>query len=418
MDEKLTALAEHRRGGSARGGDRQRDPSRRAVRPGRARGVAARCSAFCATIPKCRFTVLCDICGVDYPDRPQRFEVVYNLLSMRHNQRIRVKVETDEEQPVPSATGVFSSAGWWEREAWDLFGIYFADHPDLRRILTDYGFEGHPLRKDFPLTGYVELRYDEDQKRVVYEPVKLKQEFRSFDFLSPWEGHGQDPARRREGERRRSREPERRRHERHAIRSRRRPASELEGPPRIKNFTMNFGPQHPAAHGVMRLVLEMDGEVVERADPHIGLLHRGTEKLIEYKTYLQAIPYFDRLDYVSPMCQEHAFALAVEKLLGIDAAAARAIHPRAVRRDHPHPQPSAEHLRLRARCRRDHAVPLGLRGARAADGVLRARLGRAAARQLFPPRRRSSGPAGRAGRRHPRLLRAPSRRRSTTSSSC
>ena len=138
--------------------------------------------------PRCRFTMLCDICGVDYPDRALRFDVVYNLLSMTLNQRIRLKVETGEDQPVPSAVGLFSCAGWWEREAWDLFGIYFSDHPDLRRILTDYGFEGHPLRKDFPLTGYVELRYDEDQKRVVYEPVRLTQEFRSFDFLSPWEG--------------------------------------------------------------------------------------------------------------------------------------------------------------------------------------------------------------------------------------
>ena len=138
--------------------------------------------------PKCRFSILCDICGVDYPDRPQRFDVVYNLLSLTHNQRIRLTLETDEDQPVASATALYSSAGWWEREAWDLYGIYFSDNPDLRRILTDYGFEGHPLRKDFPLTGYVELRYDEDQKRVVYEPVKLKQEFRSFDFLSPWEG--------------------------------------------------------------------------------------------------------------------------------------------------------------------------------------------------------------------------------------
>jgi NADH-quinone oxidoreductase subunit C len=138
--------------------------------------------------PKCLFQVLIDLCGVDYPDRPERFEVVYNLLSLKLNQRIRVKVTTDEEQLVPSVTGVWSAAGWFEREAWDLYGIYFADHPDLRRILTDYGFEGHPMRKDFPLTGYVELRYDEDQKRVVYEPVKLKQEFRSFDFLSPWEG--------------------------------------------------------------------------------------------------------------------------------------------------------------------------------------------------------------------------------------
>ena len=138
--------------------------------------------------PACHFEVLCDICGVDYPDRPLRFEVVYNLLSMSLNQRFRLKVETDEEQPVPSVVGLHSSAGWWERETWDLFGIYFSDNPDLRRILTDYGFEGHPLRKDFPLTGYVELRYDEEQKAVVYEPVKLQQEFRSFDFLSPWEG--------------------------------------------------------------------------------------------------------------------------------------------------------------------------------------------------------------------------------------
>ena len=137
---------------------------------------------------RCLFKVLVDLCGVDYPQRPERFEVVYNLLSLHHNQRIRVKVTTDEQTPVPSVTGVFSTANWFEREAWDLFGIYFSDHPDLRRILTDYGFEGHPLRKDFPLTGYVEVRYDEEQKRVVYEPIKLKQEFRSFDFLSPWEG--------------------------------------------------------------------------------------------------------------------------------------------------------------------------------------------------------------------------------------
>ncbi|MCH7539531.1 MAG: NADH-quinone oxidoreductase subunit C [Proteobacteria bacterium] len=136
----------------------------------------------------CRFKMLVDICGVDYPERDERFEVVYNLLSLTHNQRIRIKVTTDETTPVPSVTGVFSAAGWAEREAWDLYGILFSDHPDLRRILTDYGFEGHPLRKDFPLTGYVEVRYDDEQKRVVYEPVKLTQEFRTFDFLSPWEG--------------------------------------------------------------------------------------------------------------------------------------------------------------------------------------------------------------------------------------
>ncbi len=136
----------------------------------------------------CLFKVLVDLCGVDYPERGQRFEVVYNLLSLHHNQRIRVKVSVDETTPVPSVCEVYSAAGWYEREAWDLYGIYFAGNPDLRRLMTDYGFEGHPLRKDFPLTGHVELRYDEEQKRVVYEPVQLTQDFRSFDFMSPWEG--------------------------------------------------------------------------------------------------------------------------------------------------------------------------------------------------------------------------------------
>jgi len=136
----------------------------------------------------CQFKQLMDVCGVDYPERENRFDVVYHLLSMTQNTRVRVTVQTDEATPVPSACSVFNSASWFEREAWDLYGIFFAGHPDLRRILTDYGFEGHPLRKDFPLTGYVEVRYDDEQKRVVYEPVKLTQEFRNFDFLSPWEG--------------------------------------------------------------------------------------------------------------------------------------------------------------------------------------------------------------------------------------
>jgi NADH-quinone oxidoreductase subunit C len=138
--------------------------------------------------PALHFEQLVDIAGVDYPDRQERFEVVYQLLSLKYNRRVRVKVTTDEMTAVPSVGSVYSSAGWYEREAWDLFGVYFSDHPDLRRILTDYGFEGHPMRKDFPLTGYVEVRYDEEQRRVIYEPVKLKQEFRNFDFLSPWEG--------------------------------------------------------------------------------------------------------------------------------------------------------------------------------------------------------------------------------------
>jgi NADH-quinone oxidoreductase subunit C len=138
--------------------------------------------------PQCRFEVLIDICGVDYPARPDRFEVVYHLLSPRKKQRVRVKVTTDEKRPVPSVVDIFPAANWYEREAYDMYGIMFSGHPDLRRILTDYGFEGYPMRKDFPLTGYVEVRYDDEQKRVVYEPVRLNQEFRSFDFESPWEG--------------------------------------------------------------------------------------------------------------------------------------------------------------------------------------------------------------------------------------
>jgi len=136
----------------------------------------------------CLFQMLVDISGVDYPERDERFEVVYNLLSLKQNQRIRVKVTTTEEAPVPSVAEVFPAASWYERECWDMYGVFFSDHPDLRRMLTDYGFDGHPLRKDFPLTGYVEMRYDDEQRRVVYEPVKLRQDFRSFDFLSPWEG--------------------------------------------------------------------------------------------------------------------------------------------------------------------------------------------------------------------------------------
>jgi NADH-quinone oxidoreductase subunit C len=152
------------------------------------RDAAARLLAFLRDDAKCLCQVLVDLCGVDYPERPERFDVVYNLLSTKLNQRIRVKTMVDENNPVPSVTGLFSAAGWFEREAWDLYGIYFSDHPDLRRILTDYGFSGYPLRKDFPLTGFVELRYDDELKRVVYQPVRLVQEFRDFDFMSPWEG--------------------------------------------------------------------------------------------------------------------------------------------------------------------------------------------------------------------------------------
>jgi NADH-quinone oxidoreductase subunit C len=138
--------------------------------------------------PGLRFSQLLDVCAVDYPERPSRFDVVYHLLSIVHNQRIRVKVAVPEDCPVPSTVAVFPSAEWYEREVWDLFGIAFEGHPDLRRILTDYGFQGHPLRRDFPLSGKVEVRYDDGLKRVVYEPVRLPQAFREFDFESPWEG--------------------------------------------------------------------------------------------------------------------------------------------------------------------------------------------------------------------------------------
>ena len=135
-----------------------------------------------------RFIQLIDLCAADYPDRAKRFDVVYHLLSLKLNARVRLKIMTDEDTPVPSVTSVFPNADWYEREAFDMYGVFFDGHPDLRRILTDYGFHGHPLRKDFPMTGYVEVRYDEALKRVIYEPVKLAQEYRAFDFLSPWEG--------------------------------------------------------------------------------------------------------------------------------------------------------------------------------------------------------------------------------------
>lgn len=138
--------------------------------------------------PALKFVAFTDVCGVDWPAREKRFDVVYHLLSPTLNQRVRIKLQTDEATPVPSATALFVGADWFEREAYDLYGILFSGHHDLRRILTDYGFEGHPLRKDFPMSGFVEVRYDEIEKRVVYEPIKLAQEFRNFDFLSPWEG--------------------------------------------------------------------------------------------------------------------------------------------------------------------------------------------------------------------------------------
>ncbi len=149
---------------------------------------AATVITFLRDDPRCRFTTLIDICGADYPERDKRFDIVYHLLSMHLNHRIRIKLQTDEDTPVPSITGIYPCADWYEREAFDMYGVLFSQHPDLRRILTDYGFQGFPLRKDFPVTGHVEVRYDPEQQRVVYEPVKLPQAFRNFDFISPWEG--------------------------------------------------------------------------------------------------------------------------------------------------------------------------------------------------------------------------------------
>jgi NADH-quinone oxidoreductase subunit C len=190
MDEKYAALDEL---GSYVAGQLRSDILKREIRYGELM-ITVRRSALVGALKmlrndaNCQFQLLVDISGVDYPERDERFEVVYNLLSLKQNLRIRVKVTTTEDIPVPSVAEVFPAAAWYERECWDMYGVFFSDHPDLRRMLTDYGFDGHPLRKDFPLTGYVEVRYDDEQRRVVYEPVKLRQDFRSFDFLSPWEG--------------------------------------------------------------------------------------------------------------------------------------------------------------------------------------------------------------------------------------
>jgi NADH-quinone oxidoreductase subunit C len=154
------------------------------VRP----GDVVQLAAFLRDDERCQFWSIIDITAVDWPGREPRFDVVYHLLSPKQNLRIRVKLEVDERTPVPSIISVFPGANWFERETYDLYGVLFTGHPDMRRLLTDYGFEGHPLRKDFPLTGFVEVRYDDEQKRVIYEPVRLTQEFRQFDFLSPWEG--------------------------------------------------------------------------------------------------------------------------------------------------------------------------------------------------------------------------------------
>ena len=319
---------------------------------------------------------------------------------MHLNQRIRVKAEVREDELVPSIVGEFPSADWYEREVFDMYGILFSGHPDLRRILTDYGFRGHPLRKDFPTTGYVELRYDEEQKRVVYEPVKLTQEYRLFDFMSPWEGAEYIlPGDEKKG----------------AVSMDGDGDDLLPGEQKIRNFNINFGPQHPAAHGVLRLVLELDGEIVERCDPHIGLLHRGTEKLMESRTYLQNLPYLDRLDYVAPMNQEHAWCLAIEKLTETPVPRRGSADPGALFRDRADPEPPAQRHHAGDGRRRADPAALGVRGAREADGLLRAGQRGAAAFGLLPAGRRASGPAAGPDRRHRRPGRGRSRRCSTTS---
>ncbi|MEP9353696.1 NADH-quinone oxidoreductase subunit C [Xanthobacter sp. KR7-65] len=187
MDETLKDLGAHVSGalaGAVLGSDIAHGELTLFVEPSQ----IVKATTFLRDDPACLFTCIVDVCGVDYPAREKRFEVVYHLLSVKQNLRIRLKVATDEDTPVPSICGVFPGANWFEREAYDMYGILFTGHPELRRLLTDYGFDGHPLRKDFPTTGFVEVRYDDEQKRVVYEPVRLPQEFRNFDFLSPWEG--------------------------------------------------------------------------------------------------------------------------------------------------------------------------------------------------------------------------------------
>ncbi len=188
MDQALIELGDHIQGSLGGGDITAVEVAHGELIIGARREAIERVLQFLRDDAACSFKLLLDVCGVDYPDRAERFEIVYNLLSLNHNHRVRVKVSTDDATPVPTVSAVFSTANWFEREVWDLYGVFFDNHPDLRRIMTDYGFQGHPLRKDFPLTGYVEPRYDNELKRVIYEPVKLVQEFRSFDFLSPWEG--------------------------------------------------------------------------------------------------------------------------------------------------------------------------------------------------------------------------------------
>ncbi len=313
--------------------------------------------------------------AVDAPGRPpgRRFAVVYHLLSISLNQRLRLRVfcADDAEPMVDSVAGIWAGADWFEREAFDLFGILFKGHPDLRRLLTDYGFIGHPFRKDFPLSGNVEVRYDPEKARVVYQPVTIEPRVLVPKVIR--HDNRYDPASDQRAGRPRATE---------------KPVAE------IRNYTMNFGPQHPAAHGVLRLVLEMDGEVIQKADPHIGLLHRGTEKLAESKPFNQSIGYMDRLDYVSMMCNEHAYVMAIEKLLGIEPPL-RAQYIRVmfdeITRILESPDVAGG---ARPRHRRHDGVPVLLPRARRPDGLLRSGVRHAHACDLLSAGRRVPRSAG------------------------
>ena len=293
----------------------------------------------------------------------QRFCVVSHLLSVSLNQRVRLKVfAPDDDLPVvDSLTSVWNAADWFEREAFDLYGIVFEGHDDLRRILTDYGFIGHPFRKDFPVSGHVEMRYDAGTEARDL-PAGLDRAARN-----------------------------------HAARDPRRQLRRCDctDMAEIKNYTLNFGPQHPAAHGVLRLVLELDGEVIQRADPHIGLLHRATEKLAETQDLhpVAALhgPARLRVDDVQRAC----VLPGDREADGPRRAAARAVHPRHVRRDHAAAEPPAVAGRARPGLRRDEHAHLLLPRARRPVRHVRGGVGRAHARGLFPSGRRLPRPAGR-----------------------
>ena len=343
-----------------------------------------RSSTFLRDDPRLGFISLIDICGVDYPDAREalrrRLPPAQPAPEQAHpgegRDRRRRRRCRRSRRSFPAPTGSSARPTTCTASCSPAIPTCAASSPTTAST-------GYPLRKDFPLTGYVEVRYDDEQKRVVYEPVKLAQEFREFDFLSPWEGTDYVLPGDEKGE-----------------------AITLMAEADVRNFTINFGPQHPAAHGVLRLVLELDGEVVERVDPHIGLLHRGTEKLIEHKTYLQAVPLFRPARLRRADEPGARLRLAVEKLLGIEVPRARPADPRALFRDRPAAVASAQRHDAGDGRRRADAAALGLRRAREADGLLRARLGQPHARGLFPAGRRAPGSAAGAGRRHRRVLRS------------